>query len=122
MSAALRDRRVRIYAREITTTDGRAADHYRLTPSVKPDLAWWASFGVPTGREIALGAQADRQVDAVFGVAVGVPVDPHGLVRCDGSLYRVVAVLPRRHGLDERQVLAEHVDAAEYSILGEDDG
>jgi hypothetical protein len=121
VSAALRTHRVRFYAHEATHEDGHEVVRYRLTPSAKPDRAWWASIAVPTGRELGIGAQADRQVDAVFGVAVGVLVDPHGLVRdVAGQLYRIVAVLPRRHGVDERQILAEHVDGAALTIVGED--
>lgn len=118
MSASLRNRRVLLYRHVDDAPDGRPAPRYVLTPSAKSDRAWWASRGVPTGREVFAGASADRQVDAVFGVAVGVLVDPHGLVEDGGEYFRVLAVLPRANGADERQVLAQRVDAAEYVIEG----
>lgn len=115
MSASTRNRRVEIFAHSATDDGGYATDVYTRENSAATDRKWWASVGTASGREGALGGQAQHTADVVLGFGRGVPISPDDVVRLhDGRLVRVTSpALPRDNGTDEVQVTALYVDDAQ---------
>lgn len=118
MSAAQRTKRAALYAYSDSGSNGLAVPTYTKTPSSATDGCWWASRAVPSGRDVAIAAQAERVVDAVLGFAAEAPVTATGLVQIDGQLYRITALLPRVNGTAEWQCHAVRADQAQYTLVG----
>ena len=122
MSASLRTQRVALYGHTGGDSGGYASDTYTRKPSTAPDGAWWASVATASGRESALGSQAQQSADLVLGFAAGVPVTADDVVRLpDGRVVKVTSPpLPRVHGTAEVQVTALFVDdaqAADFTLV-----
>lgn len=109
MSASLRRHRADVFHYADAGTDGEIDSVYVRQVSPAADGMWWCSRATPTGREITIAAASSHRVDAVFCFAAVCPVTVTSAIRCAGSSYLVRAVLPRDHGRDEVQVLAESV-------------
>lgn len=118
MSASFRTTRASLYAYSDAGSNGLAVPTYTRVTSAAPDGAWWASLAMPTGRDVAIAAQAERVVDAVIGFAAEAPVTATGLVKIDGQLYRITALLPRVNGTAEWQCHAVRADQAQYTLVG----
>jgi head-tail adaptor len=56
----------------------------------------WCRLEPPTGREVTLGDRETHRIDAVLAFRSDVPIGARWLVAVGGSVYRVLAVLPRR--------------------------
>jgi len=116
VSISHRNRRVLVCAQTDEGSEGSIDETYRPVASAASDGAWWAARGVPSGREITLGAQAEHQADAVFGFDAHAPVDADSLLIDGAEYFKVTAVLPRRNGCNETQVLAAFADRATYHV------
>jgi len=76
----------------------------------------WCRIEPPTGRELTIGERETHRVDAVLVFRHHVPVDPKWMAKVGATVYRVLAVLPRRmQGL--RHVLAEYADDANPTLV-----
>jgi hypothetical protein len=118
MPLSLRTRRVALYRYTQTGTNGVVAHTYQRTASPASDGQWWASRGVPSGREALVAEHAEFTADAVFGLDTAAPVQPGDLVVDAGTDYRVLAVLPRDLAGGELQVLAVRSTDASYTKVG----
>jgi hypothetical protein len=115
MTVSLRTRRVTLYRYVRSTTNGVVSHTYQQVRSVAPDGQWWASRGVPTGREALVAAQAEFTADTVFGFDAAAPVGDGALITDGGIDYKVTAVLPRDLAGGELQVLAVRSSDATYT-------
>ena len=69
----------------------------------------WCRLEPPTGREVTVGQREAHRVDAVLVFRADIPLGANWLVRVAGTVYRVLALLPRRmQGL--QHVLATTAD------------
>ena len=76
----------------------------------------WCRIEPPSGREITIGQRETHRVDAVLVFRQHVPVDAKWLARVHDTVYRVLAVLPRRmQGLTH--VLAQYADDANDTLV-----
>lgn len=117
MTLSLRTRRVALYRYHRAGANGVVNHTYRRARSQAADGNWWASRGVPTGREALVAAQAEFTADALFGFDGAVPVGAGDLVVDGGIDYKVTAVLPREIAGGELQVLAVRSSDAAYTKI-----
>lgn len=120
MTVSLRTKRVGVYAYSDTGSGGLVAHTYTKVPSAASDGNWWASRGVPTGKEALVAQQSEHVADAVFGFDSDVPITPDGLIVdvALGEAFKVIAVLARDTSTGEWQVLAEFNTDAVYTEVG----
>jgi len=76
----------------------------------------WCRVEPPTGREVTAGQREAHRIDAVLVFRSHVPVDAKWLCRVGSTVYRVLAVLPRRmQGLTH--VMAQYADDAADTLV-----
>jgi hypothetical protein len=114
MSVSLRKFRAKVYEYSDAGAAGDIDSVYYLVPSTAADQCWWCSRALPTGREVTVGMKPEHRLDAVLGFAAYVDLVPDSAIvlndgTADEEAYIVRAVLPRDHGRDEVQVLAERI-------------
>jgi len=117
VSVSLRNRRAALYAYSDAGANGLVSPAYTKTPSAASDGNWWASRGVPTGREALVAQQAALVADSVWGFDAGAPVTAPGLIVdvLTGTAFKITAILPRDLSRSEVQVLAVTSTDAKYT-------
>lgn len=117
MSIAHRNRRVLIYSYVEGGNDGFLEDRYVRQSSGDADHAWWGSVVDVSGTEVTIGGQAQHNVDVVIGLGHEAPVTVDSLCVVDGTAYKVAAVLERKYGIAEKQVLGMRTDADSHTLV-----
>jgi len=110
-ATGLLNQRATLYQYAVTTgTNGVVVERY-------PEFGQrWCRLEPPSGREVTIGQRETHRVDAVIVFRQDVPIGDRWLIEVADSVYRVLAVLPRRMaGL--KHVLAAWADDAQDTVV-----